>query len=291
MARNLDISLLRTFIHVVESESMTVAANRLHMTQGAVSQQIKRLEEAFGLTVLERGRQGVRLTPEGRRLLGKAKKMVALNDEIWADMRAPEISGQVRLGIPYDLLGTHLPPILRAYAQAYPNVDISLTSASSPELAEALAAGKIDLALVEEVLGPSGGERLSAERLVWVTQRAGIAHAKRPLPICLVSETCVFRDAIFDALEQHGIAWRVLFDNASIEATSAIVRTDLAVTAWLASTVPADLDILDSSAGLPALPDYAINLYLPGSGASAACLAMAAGIRDAYRLREVNKAA
>jgi len=285
MNRNLDIGLLRTFIHVAESGSMTVAANRLHMTQGAVSQQIKRLEEAFGNMVLERGRQGARLTDEGERLLRKAKKLVNLNDEIWADMRSPEMTGQVRLGVPYDLVGTHLPDVLQSYARSFPNVDISLVSGSSPELIDALSGGKVDLALVEDHLDAASGECLGVEPLVWVGSRGGSAHAKRPLPICLVSETCVFRPAIFSALEQAHIAWRTVFDNASIEATSATVRADLAVTAWLASTVPADLDILGNDAGLPALPNFSINLHLPRTGASAACMAMAERIRDAYRAR------
>jgi DNA-binding transcriptional LysR family regulator len=285
MVRNLDISLLRTFLHVAESGSMTVAANRLHMTQGAVSQQIKRLEEAFGCVVLERGKQGASLTVNGRRLLDRASKLVALNDEIWADMRTPEIRGQVKIGVPYDLVGTHLPPALRNYARNYPGVDISLISGSSTDLAHALSKGKIDLALVEEPLGSTTGECLAVEQLVWVGQCAGSVYAKRPLPICLVSETCVFRPAIFAALDSKSIEWRIVFDNASIEATSATVRTDLAVTAWLASTVPADLEILGKESGLPMLPKYAINLYLPKRGANAAGIAMAATIRDAYAER------
>jgi len=52
-----------------------------------------------------------------------------------------------------------------------------------------------------------------------------------------------------------------VFENGGIEATTATVRHDLAVTAWLAFTVPADLDILPGDAGLPALPPFAINLH------------------------------
>ena len=282
MTRNLNVSLLRTFIHVAESGSMTSAAKQLHMSQGAVSQQIKRLEEVFGTVILERGRQGGRLTAQGERLLGKVRKLVDLNDEIWADIRTPEVSGQVRLGVPYDLIGIHLPQALQAYACSYPTVDISLISGSSSELADALSNGKLDLALIEEPLGAVLGECLAVDRLVWVGRRAGRTYAKRPLPICLVSETCIFRPAIFVALKSAGIEWRIVFDNASIEATSATVRADLAVTAWLASTVPADLEILGTESGLPGLPDFAISLYLPKSGASLACKAMAAHIRTTY---------
>jgi hypothetical protein len=104
------------------------------------------------------------------------------------------------------------------------------------------------------------------------------------LPLCLVSESCAFRPALFEALERKGIAWRAVFDNASIEATSATVRADLAVTAWLASTVPPDLEILGAHHDLPALPDFAIKLYLPASGASIATKTMAQLIRAGYCL-------
>ena len=59
MARNLDITLVRTFVTAADSASMTVAANSLHLTQGAVSQQIRRLEEALGCTLFERDRRGL----------------------------------------------------------------------------------------------------------------------------------------------------------------------------------------------------------------------------------------
>jgi DNA-binding transcriptional LysR family regulator len=286
MPRNLDIALLRTFVHIVESGSMTATAAQLHMTQGAVSQQIKRLEEALGCAVLERDRRGIRLTTEGRRLLDRATKMVAINDQIWADMRMPEMRGKVRLGVPYDLVGTHLPRALQSYARSYPNVEVSLVSGTSVELREALAKGKLDLALVEERLGASEGEYLAVDRLVWVGQRAGNAYTKRPLPICLAQETCVFRPAIFDALERHAIEWRVVFDDAGIDAIALTLRSDLAVTAWLATTVPADLAIIDPDAGLPALPDFAIRL-MEGKGVSSQpCDAMAVCIRQAYRERQ-----
>ena len=59
MARNLDVSLVRTFVAVAERASMTAAANALHLTQGAVSQQVKRLEDALGRSLFERDRRGL----------------------------------------------------------------------------------------------------------------------------------------------------------------------------------------------------------------------------------------
>ncbi|HEV2674716.1 MAG TPA: LysR substrate-binding domain-containing protein [Aliidongia sp.] len=279
MMRNLDTTLVRTFVTAADNASMTAAANALNLTQGAVSQQIRRLEEIFGCDLFERDRRGLRLTPPGERLFGKAKRLLSLNDEIWGDMTKDAVSGRVRLGVPYDLVGTWLAPVLKAYAEACPQVEISLVCASSPELIGLLAAGEIDLAVIEEPVGPSAGECLAIERLVWVGARGGAAHLKRPLPLSMVSETCAFRPVILASLRDRGFAWRTVFESGTIEATRATVEADLAVTAWLAATVSPDLAILGPESGLPPLPSFAINLHLPPHGAGAAAREFARHIR------------
>src|SRR5471032_1168934 len=131
--RNLDIALLRTLLQVADTASMTLAAKRLHMTQGAVSQQVRRLEQMLGQTLLVRGKKGTQLTAQGERLLPQMRKLVGLNDAMLAQMPTPDIAGQVRLGVPHDLMGTHLPPILQAFARQFPAVDIVLVAGSSAE--------------------------------------------------------------------------------------------------------------------------------------------------------------
>jgi DNA-binding transcriptional LysR family regulator len=274
MARNLDISLLRTFVAVADHASMTAAGNALHLTQSAVSQQIKRLEEVLGCELIARDRRGLRLTAAGERLFGKAKRLLGLNDEIWTEMTVNTVAGKVRLGVPYDLVGTCLAPILKAYAEVYPQVEISLLCAASPELFTSLGKGEIDLAIVEQPQDRATGECLVIDRLVWVGAKAGSAHLKQPLPISLVADTCAFRPAVLAALQDDGRSWRTVFENGNIEATMATVRMDLAITAWLACTVAPDLDILGSEAGLPDLPPFAISLHLPRrTGAAVAELA------------------
>lgn len=281
MTRNLDLALLRAFVAVAETGSMTAAANALNLTQGAVSQQIRRLEDLLGMTLFDRGR-ALAQTRAGERLLGDARRLIALNDQILREMAGEVCTGRVRLGVPWDLVGTRLPAILKAYAQAWPEVEISLHCAASPELAHALAAREVDLALIEYAADQATGECLAVEPLVWAGARGGHAYRRRPLPLSMVSDRCVFRSVLFGALEQRGIPWRTVFEDGSIEATSATVRTDLAVTAWLASTVPPDLEILDSASGLPALPAFAITLHVPASGASTASREMARHVREGF---------
>ena len=270
MARTLDLNLVRTFVAVADGGSMTVAANRLHVTQGAVSQQIKRLEEAFSCALFARDGRRLGLSPVGERFLGRAKQLLRMNDEIWADLAAHPFAGALRIGAPQDLIGTHLPSIVKTFADAHPQVDISLVCATSPDLMSALDHGSLDLAVVEEPFGPHTGECLSVEPLAWVGVRGGTAHLKRPLPVSMVAETCAFRPLVLAALEDKQIPWRTVFESGNVEATTATVRSGLAITAWLPSTVPADLDILDASSDLPALPNFAITLRLPAIPSPAA---------------------
>ena len=104
MPRNLDLTALRSFVAVADAGGVTRAAGLLNLTQSAVSMQIKRLEEALGLTLLDRSRRGVALTAEGEQLLRYARRMVALNDEAVARMTANEYEGEITLGVPHDVV-------------------------------------------------------------------------------------------------------------------------------------------------------------------------------------------
>lgn len=271
MSRKLDPDLVRTFVAVADHASMTAAANARHLTQSAVSQQIRKLEDGLGQALIVRNRRNLRLTPTGEQLLGKARRFLALNDEIWAQMTGGRVEGRVRLGIPLDLAGG-LISVLKAYAEAHPRVELSLTCATSLSLEAALAAGEIDLAVVEAPHGRQGGECLRTERLVWVGARGGTAHLKLPLPVSLVMDTCAFRPVVIAALQDQGRPWRTVFENGSLEATAASVRADLAVTAFLASTVPADMDVLGAHDGLPDLPVFAVSLHVTKNPARPAAL-------------------
>jgi DNA-binding transcriptional LysR family regulator len=138
--------------------------------------------------------------------------------------------------------------------------------AASPELNEAVDNGLLDVSLVEYLASEAEGEVVRVEPLVWVTGRASDAWQKRPLPLSMVDERCAFRPVVLGALAHEDIAWRTVFESGNIEATAATVRAGLAVTTWLNSTVPADLETLAPHvSGLPALPPFAICLRLPAA--------------------------
>ncbi len=286
MIRNLDTALLRAFVAVAETGGMTSAAAGLHLTQAAVSQQIRRLEELFGCVLFRRDRRGIALTDAGERLFGKAKRLLALNDEVWSEMTTPAFTGQVKLGAPIDLVGIYLPSVLKAFARLHPQVEISLVCRTSPELLEDIAEGAIDLALAEEPAGVTEGECLAIERPAWVGGRGGEAYLKRPLPLSLDSERCAFRPSVLKALREAGIEFRLVAELNNMDAMMATVQTDLAVTVALPSTLPAGFDVLGAASGLPPLPNFTIALHMSRQGRSAAAEAMARLLREALFSRQ-----
>lgn len=285
MLRNLDINLIRTFVAVAGSGNMTAAAGRLGLTQGAVSQQVMRLEDGLQVSLFDRHRRKLKLTKPGERLLEQAKRLLDMNDEIIGTMAAPDITGVVRLGVPYDLVATYLPIVLRDFAETNPRIEVSLSCDASPNLIAAVGKGDIDIALAEEPADAATGECLCTERLLWIGRPEGSAPGKRPLPLSIVSETCVFRPAIHDALEGAGIEWRTVFENGNLEATMTTVRADLAVTASLASAAPQDLKPLTPRDGLPPLPSFSICLHQRPDHEDPAVDELADHIRNQFSVR------
>lgn len=261
MNRTLDLALVRTFVAVAEHRSMTVAANVLFMTQGAVSQQVKRLEESLGCLLLSRKPKQLELTAQGELFLEKARRLLHVNDEVWRDIGDSPVRGHLRIGAPPDLI-TSLAPAMKAFTQAHPLVELSMKCAASPELHEDINEGQLDIALIEYLAGNPQGEVIRTEPLVWVGSGTSDVWKTRPLPLSLVDERCVFRPIVLGALANAGIRWRTMFENGSFEATASTVRVGLSITAWLASTVPHDLVRLSRDAGLPELPEFAVCLRM-----------------------------
>lgn len=262
MARDVDLSLLRAFIAVAETGGMTVAGRHLNLTQAAVSQQIKRLEEHFGVTLFDRSQRRLQLTASGERLVGYAERMLAANDELWGLMTSPDFEGQVLLGVPHDIVGPFMPSILRSFSKSWPRVEVTLTCENTPELLRGLDKGEIDLTLTTESGPNQDSQLLLADRLVWVGAPGGTAHERTPLPVSLGDEECAFRAAAVRALGSAGRNWRFTTAMSNMEAQLATLEADLSVSPFLSQTVPDRLEILSEAIGLPALPTYFINLYL-----------------------------
>jgi DNA-binding transcriptional LysR family regulator len=283
--RNIDIALLRAFVAVAETGRMTTAAKVVNRSQGAVSQQIMRLERAFGLVLFERQKNQIaRLTRDGEKLLSKAHRLIATNDAVMAEMREPDFTGEVRLGVPHDVVGVLMPPVLRTFRQEHPNVLITLVSDSTKTLRALLREGAIDLTVTTDLDPADRGDHLLTDSLVWVGARGGDASRRRPLSVALGKEDCGFRAVAVKALTGARIKWRPICQVGSLEPVFATLEADMAVAPFLSRTVPDRLMIL-REAELPPLPHFNINLRVPITGQSEVTAELARHIRDAFARR------
>lgn len=288
--RNIDVALARAFVATAETGGMTAAARLLNLTQGAVSQQIKRLEELLQKELFDREHRQLTLTTEGERLLLHARRLIALNDEIWGLMSQPGIEGAVRLGVPSDIVRPFMPPILRSFNEAWPRVQIDMVCCTSPSLRKLLAAGEIDLTLTTEADTPTGSELLLTDELVWVgCCENGKAINEPVLPVAITDGGCTFRAAMVDALEKAGRDWRMVGPLGNNDALLATIEADLAVGSVLASTVPSHLEVITEKDGLPKLMPFHVNLYMRTSQTNEIAHELAKHIRNQVTRRFLGR--
>jgi DNA-binding transcriptional LysR family regulator len=261
MNRNMDVAVARAFLAVIETGSVTLAARQLNLTQGAISQQLRRLEELADHHLFVRAGRRIVPTAEGQRLVTKVSQFLSANEQLIAALRQPAFEGEVRFGAPYDIIGSYAPPILRRFSRAFPSIRVTLICKDTIVLLQELKAGTIDLALTTELHCARGGEALRSDRLVWTGARGGEAYAHDPLPVSLGAETCVFRPVAIAALKKARRNWQVVCEVSNMEPVRATLEADLAVAPLLGHSIPESLEIISADRGLPRLPMFQINLY------------------------------
>lgn len=281
MPRNLDLTALRSFVAVADSGGVTRAAGYLNLTQSAVSMQIKRLEEALDVELLDRAGRGVSLTSNGEQLVSYARRMLKLNDEAIDRLTAHDYGGEIMLGVPHDIVYPHIPEILRRFNAAFPRVRVNLVSSYSRMLLDQFAHGQYAMILTTEQGHPENAEVLSEKPLVWIGAQGGTCWRQRPFRFGS-GRQCLFRTAGIRALERCGISWELAVESESDRTIEATVRADLAVALMLEGTEPPFLEKIDHNGNLPDLPGYSINLYVSDLAHGRAEEALAELIREAY---------
>jgi DNA-binding transcriptional LysR family regulator len=280
MYRNLDIGTLRSLLAVIDTGGVTRAANRLHLTQSAVSMQIKRLEEALDLSLLNRSGRGVSATAEGEQLATYARKIIDLNDAAIERMVAPQYEGEIALGMPCDLIYPHAPKVLRRFGEDFPRVHVRFVSSYTTSLLEDFHAGKLDVIVTTE--DHPDAETVTEMPLQWWGAIGGRASAERPLSFASATH-CSFRPLSIRVLEEAGIPWKngvvTENDDAALAATSA----DMCVTTLLGCGDAVQIEPVPASAKLPPLPLISINMYMAVDTGNAALARELGGyVRDAF---------
>jgi DNA-binding transcriptional LysR family regulator len=281
MPRNLDLTAVRAFVAVADAGGVTRAAGLLNLTQSAVSMQIKRLEESLGRTLFLRAARKLALSPEGEQLISYGRRMLALNDEVLVRFSSTACEGEIRLGVPHDVVYPAIPGILRRMAQCYPRVRVNLVSSFTLVMKEDFARGLFDVILTTEEAPQAGAEVLSARPLVWVGAPGGAAWQRRPLRLGF-KDTCIFRPRAQSALDATGIAWEMATGGESEQAVEATVAADLAVSVRMVGSIPDTFEVISGENMLPPVGDMKLALYRTNRRRDEATDLLMAELRMAY---------
>ncbi len=277
----LDPDLLRAFLAVAEHRSFTAAAASLNRTQSAVSTQIKRLEDQLGLRLFARSTNSVNLSVAGEGLVSYARRILSLGEEAIERMRQHEIAGRVRLGVMDDYGSVLMPPILKAFYNSYPGIELhmetGLTSGMVGRVGKAY-----DVVIAMHARHEKSGELLRLERAVWAGSQELNVRNLDPLPVALYPSGCLFRDWAISALDRTARRWRMAFISHSLAAVEAIVAQGLAVTVVKEGMFPRSLRMLGTEDGLPALPTAEIRLHVSRTAQPPAIL-LARHLRDHFK--------
>ncbi|MBK0401100.1 LysR family transcriptional regulator [Limibaculum sp. M0105] len=285
-AASLDIDVLRSFAAIADTGTITLAAPRVGRTPAALSMQLRKLEDTLGHVLFERLPGGMRLTAAGERLMPHARRLIEAERAALDAFRAPDLEGEVSVGIIDDVAGVCLTQVLAGFAKSHPRVLVNVTMGPSLDLAPKLDRGEIDLAVMTPgcaVKWRTTDRTLYEEPLVWVGREGGSAWRQRPLPLAIAAQGCAWRRQALDALDQAGIEWRVAYISEFYTAQRAAVAADLAVAPMPRSLVEPGFVRLGASERLPDPGSARFALRVSSDAEPDGCIAaLAARIAETF---------
>jgi DNA-binding transcriptional LysR family regulator len=237
-----EIRQLRAFVAIAETGTFTAGALRVHVTQAAISMQIRQLESEIGARVFVRAPRHVILTEAGEQLLRRARHILrehdAAIDEI-AELAGAE-RGRLRIGSASAMVLTEqLPAILKDLRKQHPAADISVSSGTSEVLVDQILAGEVDIAFVSLPVDVRGikTERLSDDQLVAIASpRHRLAKQKTISAYTLAGERLILgerggntRRLIDQFFAQAGVTIRVAMELSRQQAIRRMVEEDMGV--------------------------------------------------------------
>ena len=259
------IETLQTFCHLVETGSFTKAAQRGFISQSAVSQQLRTLENRYGRPLIERGaRPRLAPTDAGRLLYPECRELLDRFRRLEERLREPAdaVAGMVRLATVYSIGLHELPPYVTRFMKAHPRVKVHVEYSRTDKVSDACVAGTVDFGIVafplrranltvipwhEErlVLACAPSHRLARRRTVRVAELAGepFVAFERDIPT---------RKTIDRVLRTHGVKVDPVmeFDNVETIKRSIEVGTGLSI-------LPATTVISEARSGRLATADFA----------------------------------
>lgn len=271
MQPGFDFDQLRTFVAVADAGSLSAAAPKVFLSQSSVSEQMRKLEERAGVTLLTRGKQGVATTPAGARLLEHARSILAQCEHAWHDVRGFSLTGELRLAITDYFRPGDIARVLRHLGRAYPGLRIHVTILKSGVIETGYDEGEFDIGLSMRVLGRAmtrdggvaGTTTLCREPLAWVAASDFTRDPQAPLPLLVLPDTCALHRFTTQWLDEQHVPYTIAHIASGVAGLQLALSAGLGVACLNASAAGAELKPIDDllpGTRLPALPSAEFHL-------------------------------
>ncbi|ATQ43647.1 LysR family transcriptional regulator [Caulobacter mirabilis] len=251
----LDPRLLRAFVAISETGSFTQAAERLHMTQSTISQQLGRLEQAVGRALIDRTDRPVRVTASGERLLGYARRILALQSEAETQLADTVGASAIRIGVPEDIVSGAMADAFAAFIVSHRQARIDVTTGLSRDLTRRYRAGEFDIVVVKEPVASADCLANFPEPIGWFEPIGGAAESMGwpdPIPLVAFPPGGLYRDAMFERIERERRNWYVAFSSGSLHSILVAVEAGLGLSLLPVSTTVGRAVRLHPTLGLEA---------------------------------------
>lgn len=271
--REFDLTQLRTFTAVVEAGSISAAAKNIFLSQSSVSEQLKKLEERAGQPLLLRGKKGTLPTPAGDKLLGYARKMLALSDAALEELQGRALDGELRIAITDYFRPSEIARILKRFAEQHPRLRLHVTILKSAMIESAIDDGQFDIGLSMRMVGADGkpiaggaaplpGTVVRREALVWAVAEGIAQDMAQPLPLVVLPADCALQRFVQALLERHKIEYSISHSASGVAGLQLALSAGLGVSCVNESAIGADIVECPAEMQLPPLP-VAEFLLLP----------------------------
>ena len=238
----MDIRQLKAFVAIAETGTFTAAAARVHVTQAAISMQIRQLENEVGAKLFVRAPRKVILTEAGEKLLERAYVILREHDAALEEMASLTGAHRGRLRIGSASAGVTsdpLPQLLRQLREKHPGVETSVSSGTSEELVQQVLAGELDAAFVSLPVEARGiqTELLSEDSLVAIASpHHSMARQKVVSAYALAGEKLILgerggntRRLLDQFFSQAGVTPKVAMELSRLAAIKRMVQEDMGV--------------------------------------------------------------
>jgi DNA-binding transcriptional LysR family regulator len=227
MGRELDIAPLRSLVAVADCGGFQRAAGSLHLSQGAVSQHVRRLESAVGRPLVERHGRGSRFTAAGEQLVAQARRILQLHDETLLSLTTA--AQTITIGSTEHAAAQLLPSLAAALERSVPEYGFRFRLDRGSKLREALASGGLDLALQLNSTDPRA-VLVGDLQLTWYSAPGwSLPAAGQPVPIVAFDKPCALRNRALETLAAHGIPAIVGAEAIQLAGVQAAVAAGLGV--------------------------------------------------------------